>query len=218
MRLGFGAKLCLAFGGFMAGLVPLGTAYASSVTYSGSLSSDDQVVDYTWTLAQNSQVLISTDSYGGGTSNGMTQPAGGFVPVISLFNSMDTLIASDGADGTCQGSMKVDGVTGMCDDAYLNTYLAAGKYTVTVSEFFNVANGPTLADGFLMQGQGNFTGATCGTTGGFYETDVSPCVQRDAKYSVTLSTVPEPATLCLVAIPLLAFGAARVRRLAKEKV
>jgi hypothetical protein len=167
---------------------------------------------YSWTIAQNTEVMLSTNSYGGGTSNGMTVASGGFVPVLSIFNSMGTLIASDGGDGMCQGSMLADGVTGMCDDAYINTQLSAGSYTVALSEFFNVPVGPNISDGFLMQGQGNFTGATCGTTGAFYETDVAPCVQRTGNFAATFSTVPEPATVVLLALPLLVFGAARKRR------
>jgi hypothetical protein len=210
MKRDFRGKLCLALGGLLLGLVPLGRA--SSVTYTGTFTADDQVQEYTWTLAQNSQVLLSTDSYGGGTSNGVTTPAGGFVPVISLFSSTGTVIASDGGDGVCQGSMKKDGVTGMCDDAYISTDLAAGSYIVAVSEFFNVPIGPNLSDGFLMQGQGDFTGSTCGTTGAFYATDVAPCVERTGNFAVTLSTVPEPASVCLIAIPFLVFGAVRVRK------
>ena len=212
MKIGFRGKLCLALGGLVLGLVPLGRAHAASVTYTGSLNSDDQVKEFTWIIAQNTQVILSTDSYGGGASNGATVPSGGFVPVLSVFNSAGGLIVSDGGDGTCQGSMKDDGVTGICDDAYIDTDLKAGTYTVALSEFFNVPVGPNLSDGFLMQGQGDFTGATCGTAGGFYETDVAPCVQRTANFSATFSTVPEPATFSLVAVPLLlALGVARRR-------
>jgi hypothetical protein len=108
--------------------------------------------------------------------------------------------------------MKSDLKTGMCDDAYIATDLKAGSYIVALSEFFNVPVGPNLSDGFLEQGQGNFTGSTCGTTGDFYETDVAPCVQRTGNYSLTVSTVPEPATIALMAIPFLLFGAARMRK------
>ncbi len=52
--------------------------------------------------------------------NGITTPAGGFVPVISIFAaSTGNLIASDGADATCSAGMKSDPTTHMCDDAYI---------------------------------------------------------------------------------------------------
>ena len=205
--MGFYSKLSVALSGLLIGLIPFSHASASSTTYTGTLSGDDQVKQYVWTLAQGATAILSSDSYGGGTSNGVTTPAGGFVPIISLFNSAGTLITSDGGDATCTGSMAADPATHMCDDAYIKTALAAGTYTVAVSEFFNVPVGPNLSDGFLQQGQGNFTGPTCGTTGDFYETDIAPCVQRTGNFAVTFSTstVPEPATLWL-AIPAIALG------------
>jgi len=213
MKTGFRGKLCLACGGLLMAAVSPGHADAASLTYTGSLSSDDQIQLYAWTLPSSSQVILSTDSYGGGMSNGVTTPAGGFVPVLSVFNSMGNLVVSDGGDGICQGSMISDSGTGMCDDAFIETSLTAGSYTVALSEFFNVPVGPNISDGFLMQGQGNFTGATCGTAGAFYETDVAPCVQRTGNFEVTLSTaVPEPAALCLAGLPLLLFGVARKRK------
>ena len=212
MTTGLRSTLCLALGGLILSVVPFGDARAASVSYSGTFTSDDQVQLYPWTLAQNTQVILSTDSYGGGAANGITTPAGGFVPVLSVFNAMGNLLFSDGADAACGGSMMADAGTGMCDDAYINTNLAAGSYLVAVSEFFNVPVGPNISDGFLMQGQGNFTGATCGASGAFYETDVAPCVPRTGNFAVTFSTVPEPATLLLVAVPLLLFRVTRKSR------
>ena len=207
----FRSNLGLLAGGFCFGLLSLGTANASTVSYSGTFSGDDQVQLYSYTLSHASNVVFSTDSYGGGVSNGVSIPAGGFVPVLSLFNSMGNEIASDGGDATCYAGMKADPATSMCDDAYLNENLAAGSYTVALTEFFNVPVGPNISDGFLEQGQGNFTGATCGTTGAFYETDTATCSQRTGAFSLNITTTPEPSTLWLGAIPLIAFGVVRRR-------
>jgi hypothetical protein len=192
--------------GLFMGLLMLGTARASTVSYSGTLSSDDQVQTYSYSLNTASSVVFSTNSYA----------AGGFVPVISLFGSTGTEIGSDGGDGTCQAGMSVDSTTKMCDDAYLSKSLAAGTYTVAVSEFFNVPVGPALSNGFLESGQGNFTGATCGASGGFYQTDIAPCVQRTNAFSLSISSAaatstPEPSTLWLAALPFIAFGVFRRR-------
>lgn len=202
MKIGSRKRICFALSALAFGLFSAVQSSAASMSVSGTFTSDDQVQLYSWTLAQNSPVLLTTNSYS----------SGGFVPVLSIFNSAGTLITSDGADGVCQGSMTPSSSTGMCDDAYIMTSLAAGSYTVALTEFFNVPNGPNLSDGFLMQGQGDFTGSTCGTTGAFYETDVAPCVQRTGNFSATFSTVPEPATTCLVGIPLLVFGLAKRRK------
>lgn len=188
---------------------------AITVSYSGTLSGDDQVQQYVFSTPTNAYVDFSTDSYGGGTVNGITTPSGGFVPVLSVFNaSTGALLASDGGDGACSGSMMMDPGTSMCDDANLMLTLTTGSYIVAVSEFFNVPVGPNLSDGFLEQGQGNFTGPTCGTTGAFYETDVAPCVQRTGNFALNITNVPEPSDLWL-AIPAIAFGLFR-RRSAKS--
>ncbi len=171
---------------------------ASVVSYGGTLAGDDQVQQYSYTATGPGVVLFSTDSYGGGTYNSVTTPAGGFVPVISVFNAANgLLLGSDGGDGVCSGGMLADPTTNMCDDASLSLTLGSGSYVVAVSEFFNVPVGPNLSDGFLEEGQGNFTGATCGTSGAFYETDVAPCVQRDGNFALNISAAPEPTTLGL---------------------
>ncbi len=181
-------------------LISVSAAYsrASTVSYSGTFVGDDQVAQYSYTTPGAGPVIFSTDSYGGGTFNGVTTAAGGFVPVISVFNAANgVLLGSDGGDGICSAGMAADVTTNMCDDASLSLTLGTGSYVVAVSEFFNVPVGPNLSDGFLEQGQGNFTGGTCGTSGAFYETDVAPCVQRDGNFTLNISAVPEPTTLGL---------------------
>ena len=210
--MGFKPKLGLVASGLCMGLLLVGQASASTVSYSGTLGGDDQDQLYAYSLTSASTVVFETDSYGGGVSNGKTIAAGGFVPVISLFNAMGVEVASDGGDATCYAGMKADSKTSMCDDAYMVEKLAAGSYTLAVTEFFNVPVGPNISDGFLMQGQGNFTGPTCGTTGAFYETDVAPCVERTDAFSVNVNATPEPATIWLGAVPLVLFGLARRRR------
>jgi hypothetical protein len=190
----------------LAGVLSAANVHAATVSYAGTLSGDDQVQQYIYSQATASPVNFSTDSYGGGIVNGITTPSGGFVPVLSIFNSATgLLIASDGADATCSGAMQMDATTQMCDDASLTLSLGSGSYLVDVSEFPNVPIGPGIADGFLEQGQGNFTGATCGAAGSFYQTDVAPCVQRTGNFALNISAVPEPSTLWL-ALPALAFG------------
>jgi hypothetical protein len=202
--MGFKPKLGLIVGGMMMGLLTIGQANATTLNYSGALSGDDQDQLYSYTLASSSPVIFQTNSYA----------TGGFVPVISLFSSTGMEIASDGGDETCSAGMSAAPATGRCNDAYLLQDLAAGSYTIAVTEFYNVPVGPNLSDGFLMQGQGNFTGATCGATGAFYETDVAPCVQDTANFSLNVTATPEPSTIWLGALPLVLFGIARRRHVA----
>lgn len=184
-------------------------ASAATVSYSGTLATDDQVQMYSYTLNQNATVVFSTDSYGGGVTDGSTVAAGGFVPVLTLFDSSGVVIGNNGGSGMCSGSMLTDPTTGLCDDAYLQQSLAAGTYTLALTEFFNEPNGPNLSDGFSEQGQGNFTGPNCNASGAFYQTDVAPCVQRTGNFSLSIASTtatPEPSTLWLAA-PLLFIGA-----------
>jgi hypothetical protein len=204
-------RLGLVMSGLCMGLLTTGHIGAATVSYSGILTADDQVQIFPYTLAEATNVIISTASYGGGMVNESTVMPGGFVPVLSLFDSAGTVIGSDGGGATCHAGMSADPGTGICDDAYLNKTLAAGNYTLAISEFFNVPVGPNLSDGFLMQGQGNFTGSTCGTTGGFYQTDIAPCVQRSNNFAIAATATPEPSTLGLGALSLILFGVARRR-------
>ena len=94
----------------------------------------------------------------------------------------------------------------------MSTDLKAGSYIVALSEFFNVPIGPNLSDGFLMQGQGNFTGSTCGTRAPFMRQMWLRASSGPETFRSRLSSVPEPATVGLMAIPFLLFGAARMRK------
>lgn len=171
------------------------TAHATSTTLTGTLSSDDQVIPYNFTSTTTQTYNFFTTSYGGGMNvNGTNTTAGGFVPVLTLFNANGTVIGPSSTGGA------VDRVTGLSNDAFLTETLGPGSYILDLSEFPNVANG-NLADGFLFAGQGNFTGGQCtGAPGSFLETDTIPCTQRTNNYSLNVATAatPEPATWLLV--------------------
>jgi hypothetical protein len=192
---------------------------ASPVSYTGSFTSDDQVQLFNFSLASPSDVTLETLSFGGGTNgNGQVIPQGGFEPVLSLFSDAGAFLSASGANGSCP-PQTVDSATGLCGDAFLmQPGLTAGKYTVALTEFFNVANGPTLADGFLESGAGNFTGDNCGVSGGSFLDET--CGQRTANYALDLTTspstsaIPEPASVWLIvpATALIFFARLKLRR------
>lgn len=170
------------------------TANAASTVLTGNLATDDQVVSYNFTSAASQTYNFYTTSYGGGANaDGTMSTAGGFVPVLTLFNASGSVIAPS----TTGGAM--DSMTGLANDAFLTETLGPGSYVLDLSEFPNVANG-NLADGFLFAGMGNFTGGLCGGSGSFLETDTIPCAQRSSSYTVNVATAatPEPATWLLV--------------------
>ena len=176
-------------------------ALASAFTHTGAFTADNQVYTYDFTVPAAETFTLYTTSYGGGANlNGTTSLAGGFVPVLSLFTGAGTIVAADGGSGMCSGSAAKDSKTSMCDDAYLKLALTSGSYILELTEFPNVAIN-NLSDGFLFASDPHATGDACGKSGGtFLETDVAPCVQRNGKYSLDVSTsaVPEPPTWALM--------------------
>lgn len=173
---------------------------AKANTITGAFTTDDQINRYTATLASSQTLTINTTSYA----------AGGFVPVLTLFNANGSVITPSDTGGS------VDPATGLANDAFISQLLGPGTYLLTLSEFPNVASNG-FNDPFLFAGQGNFTPSLCGTaSGSFLESDLAPCVQRTGNFALTSNATftpsavtPEPATWILV-LPatglLLAFG------------
>lgn len=153
-------------GVLVAGLVsvPL-RASAGSFSFSGSFARDDNAQQVTFTLASAGTVTVRSLGFAGGLSaGGSLVPAGGFDTVVQVFDATGLLVAlSD--DGTCLQT-GVDPATGFCLDAFWSDPLAAGTYTLYLTQKDNQASGPSVAEGFLRAGQGSFTGpAFLGTAG-----------------------------------------------------
>lgn len=154
------------------GLVASLPGHASTIN--GSFSADDSVLQYTFSTTTAQIFTFETTSYA----------SGGFVPVLTLFSST---------------GMPLDNAGSGFGDASLSDPLSPGAYTLTLTEFPNVAIG-SLADGFLFAGDPTITGDTCGVAGGkFYDT-VS-CTERTGNYSLTstVAPTPEPSSWMLMA-------------------
>ena len=99
-------------------------------------------------------VDVRAFGYGGGTTtSGVMVPRGGFDNILSLFDALGGFLFDndDGLDAA------VDPTTGLAADARLIFALPPGSYIVALTQFDNFALRPTLADGFLEQGNPNFT-------------------------------------------------------------
>lgn len=136
-------------------------ARAGSESHAGTFFRDDAVVLLPFVLTEDSQVVVRTFGYGGGIqADGTVVAPGGFDPVITLFTaSGDFVTFSDDAEPPLVG---VDPVTANAFDAFLQTALVPGGYTVALTQYSNVARLPSFADGFERSGQGNFTGPAFG--------------------------------------------------------
>lgn len=129
---------------------------ATDFSFRGNFTQDDDVQLFSFVVGATSTVTFRTYSYAGGTqADGTVVPAGGFDPILALFNSAGLLIGQND-DGPCS-QVGADPVTGSCWDPYLSTTLGAGSYTVSIMQYDNFAVGPNLSDGFERTGQGNFT-------------------------------------------------------------
>jgi hypothetical protein len=153
-----------------------------STSYTGTFAQDDDERIFYFTISAASTITLRTYSYAGGVNAaGTTIPAGGFDPVLSVFDSAGNLIGSN-EDGGCTNA-DTDPTTSLCWDSFLRLPLPAGNYSVVLTQSANLANGPTLADSFVYAGAGNFTPAPAGQTPGFW--DESPS-KRNGNYAVDI--------------------------------
>ncbi len=209
-------------------------AMASTIDFTGTFTSDDQINYYDLAVGSTSNVTLETYSYGGSTATNPATPAGGFLPVISLFAANGAFLASSDTNGVCGAGQNPDPTTGYCGDAFLQeNNLAAGTYFAALSEFPNVPNTPNISDGFLFAGMPTATGDVCGVSGGMFLDSLNfnskgGCVQRNGSFALAIQgvsgasqtqgtpgAIPEPATLFLTA-PVLAWFTVR-RRISKRK-
>src|SRR5258708_3115248 len=176
---------------------------ADTLSYTGNFVSDDVVQTFNFNVASQGLVTFQTFGYAGGINGaGNAIAAGGFDPLVSLFDSAGDFLAFNN-DGSCV-QVGTDATTLNCFDAYLPLVLDAGSYTLALTENDNLAIGPTFADGFTQAGNGNFTCAEfMGTPGGFC--DASPS-RRSNAWALDITTptnipstepVPEPSTYTL---------------------
>lgn len=171
-------------------------AQAGNTVLSGSFNTDNQLYTYDFSTSTTQSYSFFTTSYGGGTNlDGTSTPAGGFVPVLTLFYGDGDVIGPSSPGGNA------DPITGLADDASLSDVLSPGSYILVLSEFPNVALG-NLSDGFLFASDPTATGDVCGVGGGtFLESDVAPCVQRTDSYTLDISSsavTPEPPSWILL--------------------
>lgn len=133
-----------------------GLALADNFSFTGTFAADDDVQLFNFSVGAASAVTLVTKSYAGGTlADGTVISAGGFDPILALFDSTGLLI-DDNDDGSFP-DVGIDPVTGEQYDTFLQLVLGAGDYTVAVSQFDNFATGPNLSNGFDLTGNTTFT-------------------------------------------------------------
>jgi|GEM_PF-815007 len=197
-------RLAIIVGWFILACCWSGTGSAYTLSYSGWFAKDDDRAEIGFMLSERGFVSLYTLSFGGGINgSGDTIVTGGFAPIVSLFEAdgaqaLIGLVASGG--GTCIGD--TDAQTGFCWDVSLAAQLAAGSYLVVLTQDDNFPLGPFLSDGFLRDGQGDFTGPVfVGVPGQFI---LATGAQRRSHWALDINlpgmAIPEPKTLGIVVL------------------
>lgn len=215
------ARAGLVAASLLAGALAFGAASANTVDYSftGTFSRDDNVQLFNFVVDATSTVTFRTFGYAGGVNAaGNTIARGGFDPILALFDGTGKYIDHND-DGEC-GPVAADSGTGMCWDAYFSAPLTPGRYTVSVMQFDNYANGPNLSNGFARDGEGNFTAGWNDCDAGMFcdISGVTPWNIRDNHWAFDIlnvgsavvvqpTDVPEPSALGFLGLGVLLGGA-----------
>lgn len=129
-------------------------AHATDFDFAGNFEFDNDVALVGFTAGAPSNVTVFTSSWIAGEPPPGADPYG-FDPVVSVWGSDGGLVASwDDVGMGMGGTAWSNGVSYDYGDwdAYFDVLLAAGEYSVTVTQSNNYPVRPTLSDGFTYDG------------------------------------------------------------------
>jgi hypothetical protein len=161
---------------------------AAAIDFSGHFVEDDDVFVAMFSLSTDGLVTLTTQGYA----------LGGFDPLLSVFDASGDPLSLNDDDLTCAAVSPGD--TGFCLDAHLVLHLVSGSYWFAVTQSPNSPLG-ALADGFALEGSGNFTGGPFLDAFGNQRTSV--WAARVDGVDPVPSPIPEPTTIGLVATGLI---------------
>lgn len=144
--------------------------HAATFSFAGNFTQDDDVQRFDFSVGSLSTITLRSYSYAGGTqADGTVVSAGGFDPILALFDATSGALIGQQDDAEDDGNVvPEDPTTEYRFDVLLDIELDAGSYFVTVMQYDNFANGPLFADGFERDGEGNFTGLIFPCTNGIF--------------------------------------------------
>jgi hypothetical protein len=205
---------------FVVGLLVTGSTFADTVSYTGTLSSPEDSWETNATLSAAGTLTLQTWGFGGGTNAaGTVMPAGGFDPFVGVFDSSGDLIQGTSdvlsnytsfAGCPPAGLVTIGSVPGNCGDITMSLPLAAGTYTVLLSDAEYIPNAI-----FDSPSYGNLSEGFTDLTGGAFQTcvDLNDCNNDTAKWALDVTTpggvtaTPEPGSLAVCGLGLMAIVA-----------
>lgn len=136
-------------------------AKATDFFFTGNFVDDDDKARFEFTIDADSFVTVLTYSYAGGVNAaGQSIAAGGFDPILSLYDFSGNLVDYND-DGP---SSPTDPTSGAAFDTFFQANLLAGSYTVFVTQYNNF--GPSQLPGpFDREGQPDFANGFIDVTG-----------------------------------------------------
>ncbi|MGB5324518.1 MAG: DVUA0089 family protein [Pseudomonadales bacterium] len=135
-------------------------AAAGNFSFTGSFNQDDEIQLINFVLTAPTTVTLRSYSYGGGTqADGNIVVAGGFDPVLAVFDFQGDFVVQQ--EDAPIGTVTPD-PNGNEWDVYLQLALPAGEYFLAITQYDNLTEGNfpggNFSNGFDRQGTGNFTG------------------------------------------------------------
>jgi hypothetical protein len=206
------------------------------VSATGSLATPEDVFLEQFTVTSSTAVTVHTYGFGGGTNAvGAAIPSGGFDSLVALFSGapMSASILMSGGNSIASdptttqffagcppaGTVSI-GTESICGDNTLTATLAAGAYTLLLSDadYQPFAFNPGDPSPYDLTSSSSYADLTQGV---FQTcTDRGDCINPNAKFAADLlfaspgppTPVPEPGSLLLLGSGLAALMSARSRQ------
>lgn len=194
-----------------------GSTYAALMDFdfSGTFSSDNDIVLLDFSLNNDGLVTIFSSSWGDDLGDGLGWVSEqGFDPILAIWDSNGDLV-SEQDDGGVEGTTQSNGVdyTYGVWDSFFSVFLTAGDYTASIAQYNNFAVDNLLSHGFTHDGNPNFTfdegfGTEPNFNGVWIGDDSRTGDWEFHILNVDVATqqVPEPTTIALMALSIAGLG------------